>query len=329
MPPGACGLRPPGRAGYGRGPRQRKTCRKTRASCCPTPPRTKIVITMNARELRHFFAVRCCKPRQWEMDGRWPGSCAGLVRRGGARTSSRAAAPACLHGTCPEGKMTCGRPYKLADVDGPAAARPLRAPPQAARCTRGGPCTHASAYQRAARSRLPWALVALGARRPRGGRPGRHRGRHDARRDQLVARRAPPGRQHRLHDWPLGELDGPLPGAQGAGGARRRRAGRISWSSACAPSPCRPTSPWAKRNSSSAAKRSASRWWWPALFAVALFFLAPLVRHRPVQALGGRRPGPSGWWRAWCAWPSSWATWRSSPASATCVVCSSTTAPST
>jgi thymidylate synthase (FAD) len=31
--------------------------------------------------------------------------------------------PGCLYGTCPEGKMTCGKPYKAEDVDGPAAAR--------------------------------------------------------------------------------------------------------------------------------------------------------------------------------------------------------------
>ena len=31
--------------------------------------------------------------------------------------------PGCLYGTCPEGKMTCGKPYKPEDVDGPAAAR--------------------------------------------------------------------------------------------------------------------------------------------------------------------------------------------------------------
>ena len=30
--------------------------------------------------------------------------------------------PACLYGSCGEGKMTCGDPYKPEDVDGPAAA---------------------------------------------------------------------------------------------------------------------------------------------------------------------------------------------------------------
>ena len=31
--------------------------------------------------------------------------------------------PGCLYGTCPEGKMTCGHPYKPEDVDWPTAAR--------------------------------------------------------------------------------------------------------------------------------------------------------------------------------------------------------------
>ena len=31
--------------------------------------------------------------------------------------------PGCLYGACPEGKMTCGKPYNSEDVDGPAAAR--------------------------------------------------------------------------------------------------------------------------------------------------------------------------------------------------------------
>ena len=30
--------------------------------------------------------------------------------------------PACLYGSCGEGKITCGDPYKPEDVDGPAAA---------------------------------------------------------------------------------------------------------------------------------------------------------------------------------------------------------------
>lgn len=33
----------------------------------PEATHTNIVITMNARELRHFFSLRCCKRAQWEI----------------------------------------------------------------------------------------------------------------------------------------------------------------------------------------------------------------------------------------------------------------------
>ena len=33
----------------------------------PNASTTKIIITMNARELRHFFSLRCCNRAQWEM----------------------------------------------------------------------------------------------------------------------------------------------------------------------------------------------------------------------------------------------------------------------
>lgn len=33
----------------------------------PEGMQTHVVLTMNARELRHFFALRCCKKAQWEI----------------------------------------------------------------------------------------------------------------------------------------------------------------------------------------------------------------------------------------------------------------------
>jgi thymidylate synthase (FAD) len=33
----------------------------------PNAAKTNIIVTMNARELRHFFNVRCCARAQWEM----------------------------------------------------------------------------------------------------------------------------------------------------------------------------------------------------------------------------------------------------------------------
>ena len=33
----------------------------------PNATETKIIMTMNARELLHFFALRCCQRAQWEI----------------------------------------------------------------------------------------------------------------------------------------------------------------------------------------------------------------------------------------------------------------------
>ncbi|HOT24727.1 MAG TPA: FAD-dependent thymidylate synthase [Thermoleophilia bacterium] len=87
----------------------------------PNAAETKIVVTMNARELRHFFRVRCCNRAQWEIrDLAW--TMRGMVREI-APVLFEGTGPNCLYGSCQEGKMTCGRPYKAEDVDGVGAAR--------------------------------------------------------------------------------------------------------------------------------------------------------------------------------------------------------------
>ncbi len=87
----------------------------------PNAAETKIVVTMNTRELRHFFAVRCCHRAQWEINAlSWE------MRRLVRAVSPllfEGSGPGCVHGECPEGKMTCGRPYDLNEIDGAAAAR--------------------------------------------------------------------------------------------------------------------------------------------------------------------------------------------------------------
>jgi len=78
----------------------------------PNAMETKIVVTMNVRELLHFFELRCCKRAQWEI-------------RELALTMLRLAEPtapyilmdagaSCRRGPCREGKMTCGDPYPKA-----------------------------------------------------------------------------------------------------------------------------------------------------------------------------------------------------------------------
>ena len=74
---------------------------------------TKIVITMNVRELLHFFELRCCNRAQWEIrEMAW--KMLELARPTAPYIFADAGAP-CIHGTCPEGKMTCGNPYPRVD----------------------------------------------------------------------------------------------------------------------------------------------------------------------------------------------------------------------
>ncbi len=72
----------------------------------PNACETKLVVSMNARELRLFFRLRLCRRAQWEI-------------RDLARAMLRAATPAapllfrdagpgCLAGACPESAYSCG-----------------------------------------------------------------------------------------------------------------------------------------------------------------------------------------------------------------------------
>ena len=77
----------------------------------PNAAETKIVVTMNARELLHFFRVRCCNRAQWEIREMADRMLA-LVKNV-APTIFAKSGPGCLYTACPEGKMTCG---KIEDV---------------------------------------------------------------------------------------------------------------------------------------------------------------------------------------------------------------------
>ena len=75
----------------------------------PNACETKIVVTMNIRELMHFFSNRCCNRAQWEIrELAW--KMLELVRPT-APFMFRTAGPGCMRGACPEGKMCCGNPY--------------------------------------------------------------------------------------------------------------------------------------------------------------------------------------------------------------------------
>jgi thymidylate synthase (FAD) len=74
----------------------------------PNACETKIFVTMNARELLHFFAERLCQRAQWEI--RRVAEMMLEQARPVAPAAFLDAGPKCIRlGHCPEGKMTCGR----------------------------------------------------------------------------------------------------------------------------------------------------------------------------------------------------------------------------
>ena len=79
----------------------------------PEGETTALVMTMNARELRHFFSLRCCNRAQWEIrELAWRMLKEVCVV---APELFENAGPGCLRGACPEGKRSCGKPMKRGD----------------------------------------------------------------------------------------------------------------------------------------------------------------------------------------------------------------------
>ncbi|MEZ4357338.1 MAG: FAD-dependent thymidylate synthase [Eubacteriales bacterium] len=73
----------------------------------PNACETKIIVTMNARELLHFFELRCCFRAQWEIrEVAW--EMFRLVYKVAPNIFSLGG-PSCINHTCNEGKMSCGR----------------------------------------------------------------------------------------------------------------------------------------------------------------------------------------------------------------------------
>lgn len=80
----------------------------------PNACETKIVVTMNMRELLHFFNLRCCNRAQWEIR---EVACRMLeLARPTAPLIFAQAGPGCVKGACPEGKMTCGEPWDKVEL---------------------------------------------------------------------------------------------------------------------------------------------------------------------------------------------------------------------
>ncbi len=87
----------------GRGERSNEDARFVLPNACET----KMVVTMNARELMHFFELRCCNRAQWEIR-----SVAWLMLREVMKVAPnlfKDCGPGCLRGACPEGAKSCGK----------------------------------------------------------------------------------------------------------------------------------------------------------------------------------------------------------------------------
>ncbi len=81
----------------------------------PQATETKIVVTMNCRELLHFFELRCCTRAQWEIRALAYRMLAICKRELPAVFAT--AGPKCIKlGYCPEGKFSCGRYPRREDV---------------------------------------------------------------------------------------------------------------------------------------------------------------------------------------------------------------------
>lgn len=76
----------------------------------PNATETKIIVTMNARSLMNFFKLRCCSRAQDEI--RELANIMLYKCKEVAPMLFKNAGPECLRTKCPEGAMTCGKPWK-------------------------------------------------------------------------------------------------------------------------------------------------------------------------------------------------------------------------
>lgn len=80
----------------------------------PNACETHITMTMNCRELLHFFSLRCCNRAQWEIR-----EMARQMLKLCKQVSPvifEQAGPGCVSGPCPEGAKTCGQAAQVRDI---------------------------------------------------------------------------------------------------------------------------------------------------------------------------------------------------------------------
>lgn len=82
----------------------------------PNACTTKIICTFNARSLMNFFEHRCCNRAQWEIRDVAQQMLA-LVKPIAPHLFKKAGS-ACLYGSCPEGKMSCGKAKEMREKFG-------------------------------------------------------------------------------------------------------------------------------------------------------------------------------------------------------------------
>lgn len=72
---------------------------------------TKLLLTMNVRELKHFFNLRMCNRAQWEiraLANEMFIKCLNI-----APVLFKNAGPSCINGECPEGTKSCGKSSEI------------------------------------------------------------------------------------------------------------------------------------------------------------------------------------------------------------------------
>jgi len=96
-------------AGFEKKGRKGETANQDARFLLPQAVETKIVVTMNCRELLHFFRERCCTRAQWEIR-RLAEEMLEISKQKLPAIFNRAGAKCVGLGYCPEGKkFTCGR----------------------------------------------------------------------------------------------------------------------------------------------------------------------------------------------------------------------------
>lgn len=82
----------------------------------PQAVTTKMIISANARELLHIFELRCCNRAQWEIRE----AAMNMLKevKSIAPTIFENAGPPCISGPCPEGELSCGKPWSKNKEEG-------------------------------------------------------------------------------------------------------------------------------------------------------------------------------------------------------------------